>query len=262
VNVLDPSAAAALGMNGNSNLDATCGVMVNSSSNSALQVNGNADLSATRIDVHGNAQIQGNPTVSPTPTGNFPVQPDPFAGTPKPTPGTPVFSNITIDKKTPQTLTQGTYYGDLNLNTGADVTLSPGVYIMANGSLNINGQATLRGTGVMIYILSGQFHANAQATIDLSAHTTGPYAGIWFFQDPNDHNDFIVNGGADCKWEGAIYLPGAHLRLNGGSNVAAYTFIVAKTITVNGNNTFTINHDYSSLPGGSPAAGNTAFLME
>lgn len=260
VNVIDPNASQALLMNGSSNLDASCGVIVDSSASTALLANGNATLTATAVDVHGQDLLNGNPSITPSAQTGYPAQADPLAGTPAPAVGSCTYSNYTVNGNSTATLPPGTYCG-LNINGGANVTFTSGNYVM-NGNTVINGNASITGNSVFFYINSGQWIMNGSAHANLVAETTGTYAGILFYQNKNDTSQFILNGDSTSAWQGAIYLPGANLDLNGGSNLAAYTILDVDTLTVNGSNTFTIGSDYSSLPGGPPIQGKTAFLME
>lgn len=264
---LNQHASQTILSNGNSDLEADCPIVDDSNSSTALLVNGNAKLISTAsISVVGNDLINGNPTVSPTPTLNAPLVPDPFADLPAPTVGSCDYTNVTVNKSQNKnstvTLNPGVYCG-LSINGQANVTFSPGLYIM-NGNTIVNGGATIAGTGVTFYIASGQWIMNGGSAThgNLVAPTTGTYAGILFFQARTDSNQFILNGDSSSAWQGAIYIPDGNLLLNGGSNVAAYTIVVADTITVNGNNKFTIGDDYSSLPGGPPMHGRRARLME
>ena len=254
---LDPAAPQTILSNGNSDLEANCAIADDSESGTALMVNGHATLISTGnnkgISVVGGDLINGNPTVSPTPTTDASSVPDPFSQLPAPASSSCNYSNYSVNGRATTTLYPGTYCG-LNINGGANVTLSPGIYVM-NGNTVINGGSTLSGSGVMLYIASGQWIMNGGSHVDLVAQTTGTYAGILFFQSRTDNSQFIVNGDATSAWQGALYVPDGQLLLNGGSNVAAYTFVVADTILVNGNDTFTIGSDYSSLPGGPPGHG-------
>jgi len=79
----------------------------------------------------------------------------------------------------------------MSLNAGANVTLNPGVYYLDQGSLSVNGGATLSGTGVTLVFTSstGNNYATASvnggATINLTPPTNGGTAGIVFFGDRN-----------------------------------------------------------------------------
>jgi len=272
VTILNGSASNALLMNGNASLIAQCGIMDNSDSSTALLVNGHDTLQATKINVTGQILQNGNVSVSPSPSTRVPAMPDPMAGTPMPTLGSCGTSpkngpyngsqnQVVVNGKKTGTFNPGTYCGGITLNGGATATFSPGLYIV-NGNMIVNGNASVSGSGVTFYFPTGSLTMNGSAHADFTAPTTGTYAGILFFQNPNDTSTMIVNGDSTSVWQGAVYLPNAQLILNGGSNLAVYTILVVNTLTVNGNDAFTIGNDYSSLPGGAPVQGTTAYLME
>lgn len=104
--------------------------------------------------------------------------------------------------------------------------------------------------------MNGNAHAN------LVASTTGTYAGVLFDQNKSDTSQFILNGDSTSVWQGAIYLPGGQLVVNGNGNLAAYTLVDVDTMIVNGSDSFTVGNDFSSFPNGSPFTGNSAYLME
>jgi Flp pilus assembly protein TadG len=262
VYVTNSSASQALLLNGNGSLitSSTCGVIVNSSSSSALLANGSSTLTSGEIDVHGGDLLNGNPSLSPTPRLGTPVQPDPLAGLPAPTVGGCTYSNYTVNAKSTVTLSPGTYCG-LTVNGKATVTFSPGTYVMS-GNVTIDGTSTISGSSVFFYINSGQWIMNGNSHSDLVASTTGTYAGVLFYQNKSDTSQFILNGDSTSIWQGAIYLPGGQLVVNGNGNLAAYTLVDVDTMIVNGSDSFTVGNDFSSFPNGSPFTGNTAYLME
>ena len=118
----------------------------------------------------------------------------------------------------------------------------------------------MTGSAVTFYFQTGSAVFNGSSGINLVAPTTGTYAGILFFENPNDASPATINGGAGSVFQGALYFPDAGVQLNGG-NVAAYTIVVSQSVQMNGGS-FNIGNDYSSLPGGSPAKGVTAVLAE
>ena len=73
------------------------------------------------------------------------------------------------------------YYCGLNLSGNVD--LKPGTYFL-NGDLKINANANITGTGVTIVMMgSSSITMNGNATIKLSAPTTGATSGILFWGD-------------------------------------------------------------------------------
>jgi Flp pilus assembly protein TadG len=261
------SPSATFQVNGGS-LTAQCGLVVSSSASVAFQSNG-ATISATSISVHGGAQINGG-SVNPAPQTNVATSSDPLSYIPKPTVGAcgsgsgttwSGSSNQVQLSNTTATFNPGVYCGGIQFNSGVTASFAPGVYIISNGYLQLNGTSTLTGSGVTFYMTgSGSFQFNGTSHFNLTAPTTGTYAGILFFQDPNDSSTAQLNGDSSTVFQGALYFPGALLQLNGGTGNAAYTIIDANQVQLNGTNI--VNADYSSLPGGSPVRSNTAVLDE
>ncbi len=103
--------------------------------------------------------------------------------------------------------------------------------MISGGNLTINGNATVTGTGVTFYFTNGAtISVSGSASLQLTAPTTGPYAGILFFQDPNDTNPPLL-GGVGNILSGVLYFPKAPLTLLGSSSIGA---IVAQSLTLSG----------------------------
>ncbi|MFC5860848.1 Tad domain-containing protein [Acidicapsa dinghuensis] len=274
VYVLNPTATDALLVNGNSTLTAQCGIIVDSNANTAALFNGHPTVSASEIDVAGGAVSNGNPSVSPTPTTGDPPQSDPLAGLPAPqvgacgaTTSSPFTgspsSGATVNGNGSAVFNPGTYCGTVTLNGSSTATFNPGTYIFT-GNFQVNGNNTLTGTGGVTFYFSstaGSFTVNGNSHVDLVAPTSGTYEGILLYQNASDTNTDIINGDNTSVWQGTIYLPGAQLTVNGNGNAAAYTFLVVNKLLDNGNSTFTLGDDYSSLQDGPPVKGK-AHLTE
>jgi Flp pilus assembly protein TadG len=190
------------------------------------------------------------------------------------------------------TFKPGTYYDITVEGFGPTLVFQTGLYIIV-GTTNASGHcifttpcslsltgvgATMCGApsttchggtgGVTFYLGSGAASIEVNGIgnyINLAAQTTGPYAGILFYQDRNNSTNACFGG---CKTgntltgllnnmqlEGALYFPSAALTFSGccqnspGNYYTAYEILVAKTIT------FFLdifNDDYSSLGGDSP----------
>jgi hypothetical protein len=255
VYVLNPSAANAFTISGNATFNNTCGIMVDSTSATAMVDGGNACLTATGIYVTGGDSITTTCPPVPTPTTGIPAMVDPLAYVPAPTVGSCDFTNFKASSS--QTISPGVYCGGITVNGGGVVlTLNPGVYIIAGGGLKVNAGTTIQGTGVTIYNTAGTqpygpITLNGGSTINLSAPTSGTYAGILFFADrsmPPVVN--LINGNNSSNIVGALYFPNSILGFSGNNSSTAYTEIVADTLSIIGN--ATINNDYSSLASGAP----------
>lgn len=244
----------------------SCSMFTNSSNASAMRVVGNATVSAVSVGAVGG--ISGENRISTTQgitSGQSPLN-DPYENK-----TIPAFSGCDANNKTAknsETLSPGVYCGGLKLNAGANVTLSPGVYIMDKGSLQVNGNATLSGTGVTIIYTSstGSNYANATinggAVVNLTAPTTGPTAGLVMMGDRNmpQGTAFTFNGGSTQNFEGAVYLPKADMKYAGGSTgPGGCTQVIGDTITFTGNANVAVNCSNTAV---SSIGSATAMLVE
>ena len=246
---LNGSASGAVTSKGTSDIGLSeCSVYDNSNSATALVNGGSATINAQAVNVVGN--ISGGSGITTTQgvnTGTSPAA-DPYASvTPPPFSGCNS-NNLTV--KDTETLDPGVYCNGLQLNAGANVTLNPGVYYIDRGSLQVNGGATITGTGVTLVFTSstGANYAtatiNGGASVSLTGPTSGPLSGIAIFGDRNmpTGTTFKFDGGAGQGFGGAVYLPKGALDYAGGSNVNANcTQVIADTVTFTGNSQLAVN---------------------
>ena len=166
---------------------------MDSSSSSGLTVNGNVSISAPTIGVVGNYTKNGNSTLTPTPKTGVIAASDPLAYVKEPTVGSCAHTNFSLNGNigssgSPYQLYPGTYCGGISVNGNSWLHFNAGTYVIAGGGMNINGNSTMTGTGVTFYNTTGTggygaitLNGNSQA--NFSAPTSGPLAGILFFQD-------------------------------------------------------------------------------
>ena len=263
---MDPSASGAMSTNGNVNIQSTCGLLVDSSSSSGMTVNGNVTINAPAIGVVGNYTSNGNVSITPTPKiGVIPAS-DPLAYLQAPTVGSCAHTSFSLNGNigssgSPYQLTAGTYCGGISVNGNSWLHFNAGTYILAGGGMNINGNATMTGSGVTFYNTTGQggyqgitLNGNSQA--NFSAPTSGTLAGILFFQDrsiPSSGASSTINGNASSTFDGALYFPTTQVTYNGNSSLNGYSIVVADKLVVNGN--AALGSNYSSLTNGSPIKG-------
>jgi hypothetical protein len=269
--VLNPTASGALSINGNVTVQSSCGLLVDSSSSSGLSVNGNTSITATTIGVVGNYSANGNTTFSPTPKTGVIAASDPLAYVQEPTVGSCAHTNFSLNGNTgssgsPYQLYAGTYCGGISVNGNSVLNFNAGTYVLAGGGMLINGNSTMTGTGVTFYNTTGTsgygaitLNGNSQA--NFSAPTSGPLAGILFFQDrsiPSTGAASTINGNSSSTFDGAIYFATTAVNFNGNSSANGYSIVVANQLILNGNSN--LGNNYSSLTGGSPIKG--AILAE
>jgi hypothetical protein len=89
------------------------------------------------------------------------------------------------------------------------------------------------GTGVTIYNLGNGLTWNGNVNANFTAPTTGPTAGMVFYQPPSDTGSITKNGKAgSVDFAGGFYAPTSDFTFNG--DLPNLTFIVAGSITMNG----------------------------
>ena len=269
---LEETRPHALVVAGNATLAAGCGIQVNSTNDSALFLAGQplCLTSTTFIGVTGGIQGAGNsPCVTPEPVQSPPVL-DPLDYLHSTAPyydGTCDFMNVIINAgDDPVTLTPGTYCsgvvlgnytdGDTNVTrvgwipipsiiiTGGTVTFAPGVYTITGG-MQITG-GTVTGEDVTFFNTStdpnrrnlwGEFDISGSPTVTLDAPSSGDYEGVLFWDDyraPNRRPTHTFAGTATMDLGGALYFKQTNVTWAGTTDGAAWSMIIADTITVDG----------------------------
>jgi hypothetical protein len=260
--VLDPSMASALSVSGGVTVQFSCGVQVNSTSNTAFTVTGGSHATAPYFWVAGKYTVNGGSSITPAPIQGASVLSDPLSGLPRPAVGACTYTSVSVGNGATTTLSPGTYCKGISLGGGATVTFNPGTYVIKGGGLTISNGAHVTGNNVTFYnsYATGYAYApftfNGGTTVTLTAPTTGSYAGILLFQDPTVVSAAVntFSNGTTSVLTGTLYFPTTALSYSGGAT-AAYTIIVADSVSFSGGTT--VNSNYASLPGGSPVKGNT-----
>jgi len=233
---LDGAASGSLPMNGATVANFTnCGVSVNSTSAQAVSLLGGAILNTSHLDIVGGYSLSGGATINATDgikTGAA-VTPDPYASyVMPPLPAGPCLQTG-FNPAASITIPAGIYCDGIFVRAGVVVTLAPGTYWIAGGTLSVTGTGSLlqaAGAGVTIvltrkpptYPTVATVSITAGATVNLAAPATGPTAGLVIFQDraasdtgPATTNEF--NGGAGQSFTGALYFPRQTIRFGGGT---------------------------------------------
>lgn len=269
VYALDPSDSGTLTIGGSSSVTLSCGAIVDSNNATALNSNGGATMTATNIGVVGGYSGSG---FIPAPVTGLAAAPDPLAYLQPPTVGPCQCTNLHVgtsggqascalqDPSNPNILYPGVYCGGIQVSGNVPVTFKTGVYILEGGGMKVTAtNANLLGTGVMFYNTSGQGYPygpialSGSNTVNFSAMTTGPYAGILFFQDrsiPVGSASSSIAGSSTSTFDGAIYFSTTAVSYSGSSSSDGYTYVVGYQVSVSG--TSVLGDNYSSLPDGPP----------
>ena len=131
-------------------------------------------------------------------------------------------------------------YNSLIVGSNSDtVNLNNGIYVINGGTLEFqNGHANTTNTGgnsVLFYLTNGASLVIDQgANPNLTASTTGTYAGVVIYQDPADTSAITMSGGSNTSLTGSILAPTSDITLSNGSGTHLSADMVAKTLTMTG----------------------------
>jgi hypothetical protein len=250
------SSIEGVSINGSAILNApTCGIVDNGNYNTK----GNKLIvNASTFGVSGSANVSGpGGTVTCTsgtsscPTYGAPASSDPLSYLTPPAVQSPSFGNVTTSGT--ETLQPGTY-SSITIGKNSTVTMSPGIYYVDGpGGVTFNGAGTVVGNGVTMYFTNG---ATINATgggnnldIQLSPPASGPYAGVLFYQDPNDTAAPSLGGDNNSYFSGILYFPKVQLTFFGNNVSYATGIVVADAIALSGNPTVNLQGTAGLPPG-------------
>jgi hypothetical protein len=218
----------------------TCGIQVNSDDDDAARTHGGCTVTAGTIDVVGDYTGSG---FLPVPTTGVKAQADPWADLPPPTYPACKKGEKGLTVKSTMTISPGNICGGLTVASDGNLTLKAGVYVIVGGGLKVSGKGKLTGKDVTIYLTEAtgynfdavDFMGDSVGT--LSAPTSGPYAGILFFQDRNVDSNKVSNFKADStiSLTGGLYFPTTDIKFQGDSDVKLQKLmIIARNLEFRG----------------------------
>jgi Putative Flp pilus-assembly TadE/G-like len=263
---LDKASVTGIDMGGNTTVDLGCGMISNTVAANAVDAGnatgGTPGITASPIAAAGGVPASPNYVAG---TSLFPYavpQRDPYAALPDPTSAIGNGSQLKVNANSRRTISEGTYR---DVDIKGELTMNPGTYYINGGNFSVSAQASVIGDGVTI-ILTSQTAAtdpssiattdiNGGATIQLSAPSTGTYAGMIFYQDRRaaDSGTNKINGNSSSRLQGAIYFPNQAIQYNGTTGMSTNCLkLVAKRISFTGNsrinNVCPTNSGTSSIP--------------
>ena len=221
----------------------SCDLAVNSTGGQAISLSGGATLDVRNVYDVGGESIGGGAVIdaSGTNTTGASATANPYSSYSVPSFGACNYNNYSISNGNTATLQPGVYCNGMSFQGAAVVTLNSGIYYVDRGTFNVANGATVTGNGVTIVLTSstGANYATASfgggATTNFTALSTGPTAGLAFFQDPRAPTGSSSNlsNGASTTITGALYFPTQGLTFSGGTSTgSACLQIVGYTITL------------------------------
>jgi len=227
-----------------------------------VQSNGDITVDKSAVLQSGMAQAVGNAAgpITPSPQSGAPAIADPFATLDVSVPPNSCSPyNYNYLASGVNVLAPGIHCGNYVVTNGATLQLAPGEHYFAMGQLQLQGNAILTGSDVvLVFDRHSHFAFTQQSTVDLSGRTSGPYAGFVIATTRKNNGTFSISSTSAEKIEGAIYIPAATLNVQGVANKvaqqSAWTVVVAQAIQVSGSADLVINANYATstvpVPGG------------
>lgn len=251
---LERSAEKALNVSSLSDLDSNCGVIVNSSNAKAIVIESAGDLEAGSITVTGGIDAAGGTVTSGSTVTGVPPSANPlgYLQVPYFNPTQCDYTNMKVDSYGQVTqLYAGIYCGGIEITSNGSAFLNPGTYILRGGGLKMGG-GVISGVGITIVNTNAnpanggaeqfkKIEMGSASQANLSAPTTGPLAGILFFQDPNagkagDLYENVIGSGSNAVFNGTLYFPTQPIEVGASASTTTVTGgIVATKVTVTSN---------------------------
>jgi hypothetical protein len=268
---LDPTTPDAIKVNNGKVNTGGCRMQSNSEDPWALHNFSGGEVDGDTLAVVGGYEDDGWMSSTPS-TGVLPV-PDPFAGIPTPEVGTCDHTDMSLSGNNTFTLNPGVYCGGISVAGKANVQFNPGTYVITDsagnpGSLHVTGnQATVTGSDVMFYT-DGEstIDVAGNGVVDLKAQTTGNYAGILFYGDPDapEATQHTVTGSGNMLYEGFMYFRTSVLKINGNGSGQSSNYVgaVARTIRFGGNGEMVFAYDPTDADVPVIAGGSTVTMVE
>ena len=236
----------------------TCDLYNDSPNATSTAFTGGASLTAAHILLSGGYSLGGSSTISPDPPATY-VAPtpdpysqlsistssgqitvsDPYFSLSKTYSGCTGSSKIDVNAGAQLTVSPGVYC-EIDVEAGGQLTLSPGTYVIDRGNLKIKSgtgnYGSLSGTGVTIILTSshctttaefscsdiGQVELGAQVTTSLTAPTAAATIGIpgiaIWVDKRAAQASNPLNGGANQNINGVVYMPSQDANYSGGSS--------------------------------------------
>lgn len=234
---LSTSASRAIDVSGSADIDMDGCLMVSKSTDDeSIYVGGSAAMHAECVEAAGLVSATSGLTYDCDDAMEKHATPaDKFASYSYPAKPMSLSSN---PKKSDTTLSPGRYK---NLSLDGTKTLAAGTYYI-EGSLTIQGDVS--GSGVLFFMEDGAVKVNGTASLDLSGPTSGDYQGMVFVAAQDNDSSMTFNGTGSTNVDGIIYSAKGQVSFSGNSSTGSNCMrIVADTVDLNGNNTFSSDCD-------------------
>jgi hypothetical protein len=255
---LSPTVAQAVTVSGSTDVSLVgCDIASNSNaSDSFWMANSSAKLAVGCVHTVGNAVTSSNLRLLECPSvhENAPVVRDPYADVAEPATNIPCATNNNVSVfdpiyAHPSGVKAMRICGGLEVKK--NVTFKPGLYIIDGGDFTLNGNDIVTGSEAGISASGSTFYLtgnaaikfNGNASLNMQAPTSGPYAGILIFASRNQTGlTHEIRGNFGSTTQGALYAPTSAISFSGNSTTTnGCTQVIGLTVEFTGNSTLRSN---------------------
>ena len=249
---LETENVTGISFGGNTTVDLGCGVVSNSRSTQAVVAGGSSSITASPIAAVGGVPASGS-YASGTELMPYTIsQADPYSGLPQPTvPANCQNQSYNVQPNdsspaAPVASSAGVYcYRGMDIK--GTVTLPAGTYIIDRGGLSFGAQSNVTCSGCVFILTSAtagsqpssisDVSINGGAIMNLTAPSSGPYAGVLMYMDRRaPYGTSTINGNSSSIWRGGFYFPTRELRFNGTAGMQTECIqMVARRLDLRGN---------------------------
>ncbi|MBV9783502.1 MAG: hypothetical protein JO264_06745 [Acidisphaera sp.] len=274
---LDKTAANAIDVDNSGSITGSgCGIFSNSTATNSIYLNSGTVSGKTVGTVGGISESSsGSNVLSPSPGNtNAAAETNPLASMTAPTPGSCNYTNYsaTAWQSNPYSFTQSANVFCGNTTIGGNSTtdtFAPGIYYIVNGNLTFSNADITSASGVT-FVLTGSTPGslswtNYSNTTSITAPTTGPTAGIAFWQTCPSAGGLApantLSGGGTLELSGDFYAPCGAVDANNNAQIIAAPSssmsVIADTVYATGSAMIAA----SSTTSGSGSSGALALLQ-
>lgn len=251
---LDPTSSDTLTIAGSTTVTLSCAARAKSSSLTAISSNGNAAQMTTTSICQTNAPSYNSRGYSPAVNQCGSTTTDPLAAIVEPTP-----SNCKIGGSLSGTIAPGCYTGSTTFKD--NISLAAGTYYFQSASIRINGNASISGSGVTLFLdANSSLDITGTPSINLTAPSSGALTGIVLFQSRSATGASLsISGNSTVSLDGVLYAPATSVTFTGNgttTNPARYGSVIASQVHFTGNSAFAFG---STLPSKS-VSGHSALV--
>jgi Flp pilus assembly protein TadG len=222
---------------GSARINVGCGIATNSRAPAAITATGSSSVTANPVSAVGGIPA-GNFNASDR-LPNSPVQVDPYAKVPAPTPSN---CRAPPNNLTALTTTSPGYnstdrsfcFRGLSITSAVTMNFAEPTILYIDGSsgggLSIGPHGSITGRNVTIVLTTtssnaasvATFGMNSGSVINMTAPTSGPYAGLLMYEDRRaPYRTTQFNGNSGSILNGALYFPSGRFYYNGTADMTA-----------------------------------------